>query len=91
MKLDHMENTCRKKKYFTLSEQQNQVLRNVYERNPYPTSELKQKLSQELNIEENKVFQWFRNRRYEAKLNGEFLYLSCIILLYTRICKFIKV
>ena len=44
----------------------------MYKRNPRPDSNLKKKLSIELNINKSKVARWFTRRRYNEKKQGTF-------------------
>ena len=50
-----------------------QVLESVYNTYPHPNSSYLKKLSEDLNIEPIKLFQWFRRRRTKEKLRGKIL------------------
>ena len=61
---------CAKRHHFTGDE--TKVLWGVYnETNGYPSKEVREHLVQQLGLSAKEIFNWFKNRRAEMKMNGD--------------------
>ncbi|KAJ3062344.1 hypothetical protein HDU98_001781, partial [Podochytrium sp. JEL0797] len=59
-----------KKNRFKATEAELPILSAVFEKNPFPSAILRQKLADRLGLESKQIQFWFQNRRATLKING---------------------